>query len=597
MICTVTKPLLAGACAAALLTATPAVSQTIYPIDRADVLIGQKFDLKVEFPGIADPAKAKITINGKDHAALFGKAATFVRTEVGVDASALLLREVTLDQPGAYTVTATDGVNTSTVTWTAYATGPRRARNVILIIGDGMGIAHRTAARIMSKGIKEGKYYGKLAMDDMPHMALIGTSGVDSVVTDSANSAHAYSTGHKSNISALGVYVDRTPDNYDDPKVEHLAEFVKRRKQMAVGIVTDADLPDATPAGMVAHIAKRQDSQIAIDMLYALKPEVMMGGGAAYFLPKSPNGIGKRTDGKDYVAQARSDGYQVATTATEMATAAGDPRTKTLLGLYNKRFMDGHLDRAILKPSYIQEYPEQPDLPDMAKAGLDVLSRHPNGFFLMIEAGLIDKYSHVLDGERAVYDTIMLDKTVRLVKEFAEKRGDTLVLVTPDHTHAISLVGTVDDNSPVASPEMRERIGVYGAAGYPNYVDADGDGYPDRPDPSKRLYMTFGLYPDHYETFRPKLDGMFTPAVMDPATQKYVANEAYKDVPGAVLMPGNIPRDEPNAPHVAHDVLLTAMGPGSARVHGFMDNTEVFRTMAEALGLGHQPARRRKAAQ
>lgn len=586
-------PLRAGACLAALLLSPPALSQTIYPIDRAEILIGQRFDLKVEFPGIVDPATAKLTINGKDHAAVLGHAASFVRTEKGVDASALLLRDVTVDRPGTYTVTATDGTHTSTVAWTAYATGPRRARNVILIIGDGMGIAHRTAARIMSKGIKEGKYHGKLAMDDMPRMALIGTSGVDSIVTDSANSAHAYSTGHKSSVSALGVYVDRTPDSFDDPRVEHLAELVKRRRNMAVGIVTDADLPDATPGAMGAHTARRQEKQAVADMLYALRPEVLMGGGSAYFLPASAIGGGLRTDGKDYLVQAKADGYRVATTATEMAEAARDPRTRKLFGVYNKRFMDGHLDRAILKPSYVQDYPEQPDLPDMAKAGLDVLSRSSNGFFLMIEAGLIDKYSHILDGERAVYDTIMLDKTVQLVKDFAARRGDTLVIVTPDHTHAISLVGTVDDNSPVPSPEMRERLGIYSSAGYPNYVDADGDGYPDRPDPSKRLFMTFGLYPDHYETFRPKLKGMFVPAVKDAATKKYVANEEYRDVPGAVLMPGDIPRAESNAPHAVDDVLLTAMGPGSERIHGFMNNTEVFRTMAEALGLGFRPPRKR----
>jgi alkaline phosphatase len=94
---------------------------------------------------------------------------------------------------------------TRTVTWEVYGTGPRKARNVILFIGDGMSLAHRTAARIMSKGIAEGKYQGRLAMDSLPRMALIGTAGVDSIITDSANSASAYTTGHKSSVNALGV--------------------------------------------------------------------------------------------------------------------------------------------------------------------------------------------------------------------------------------------------------------------------------------------------------------------------------------------------------------------------------------------------------
>ncbi|AWK88350.1 alkaline phosphatase [Azospirillum thermophilum] len=586
MTCRTPRTLLAAACSLGILAGGPAVAQTIYPVDRADVLIGQKFDFKVEFPGIADPAKVKVTINGKDHAAVLGKAARFIERESGVDASALLLRDVAIERPGTYTVTATDGTSSSSVTWTVYATGPRKVKNVVLMIGDGMGIAHRTAARIMSKGIKEGKYHGKLAIDDMPRMALIGTSGVDAIVTDSANSASAYTSGHKSSNNAVGVYVDRTPDHFDDPRVEYIGEFVKRRKNMAVGVVTNAEIYDATPAAMGAHTAKRTENQAIVDMLYALKPEVMMGGGSPYFLPQS-NPLSKRTDDRDYVAQAAADGYRVTRTAQEMMAAAHDPRTRKLFGLYNTRFLDGYLDREILKPSYV--LPNQPDLPDMARAALEVLSRHPNGFVLMIESALTDKYTHQLDTERAVYDTIMLDKTAEVVKEFATRRGDTLVIITPDHTHSISLVGTVNDDAP--GPDMREKVGVYQHAGFPNYVDANGDGYPDRPDVSRRLFMTLGIYPDHYETWRPKTEGIFFPTVKD-KDGNYVANEAYRAVPGAVLVQGNMPRSESNGVHAADDVLLTAMGPGSERIHGFMDNTDVFRVMAEALGLGHRPKKR-----
>ena len=191
---------------------------TIYPVDRAEILAGSKFDLKVEFDGVVASGDVRVAVNGVDHAVLLGRPAQFIAREQGVDASALLLRDVSLTKPGSYAVVATDGKTTRTVTWEVYATGPRKARNVILFIGDGMSVAHRTAARILSKSITEGKYHGKLAMDTMPNMALLGTSGVDSIITDSANSASAYTTGHKSSVNALGVYADRTPDTLDDPR-------------------------------------------------------------------------------------------------------------------------------------------------------------------------------------------------------------------------------------------------------------------------------------------------------------------------------------------------------------------------------------------
>ena len=118
---------------------------------------------------------------------------------------------------------------------------------MILFIGDGMSLAHRVAARLLSKGIAEGKALGKLAIDDMPQMALVATAGSDSIITDSANSASAYATGHKSAVNAMGVYADRTADPFDDPKVETITSLVKRRPGMAVGIVTNTEIEDATP--------------------------------------------------------------------------------------------------------------------------------------------------------------------------------------------------------------------------------------------------------------------------------------------------------------------------------------------------------------
>jgi alkaline phosphatase len=231
-----------AAAAACLISsiASPSHAQTVYPIDRADILTGARFDFKVEFAGLVDPAKVAITLNGEDYAKVFGKAASLVEREDGKDQSALVLRDVALTQPGAYKVKVTDGTQARELEWNVFATGPRRAKNVILFIGDGMSPAHRAAARILAKGIAEGKARGKLAIDDMPQMALVATAGSDSIITDSANSASAYATGHKSAVNAMGVYADRTVSPLDDPKVETISSLVKRRHGMAVGIVTNS---------------------------------------------------------------------------------------------------------------------------------------------------------------------------------------------------------------------------------------------------------------------------------------------------------------------------------------------------------------------
>ena len=560
---------------------------TIYPVDRAEILAGSKFDLKVEFDGVVTSADARIIVNGADHARVLGRPAQFIAREQGADASAMLLRDVSLPRAGSYTVVATDGKTTRSVTWEVYATGPRKARNVILFIGDGMSVAHRTAARILSKNITEGKYHGKLAMDSMPHMALLGTSGVDSIITDSANSASAYTTGHKSSVNALGVYADRTPDTLDDPKVETITRLVQRKLGMAVGVVTNTEVEDATPAAMVAHTRRRSDYDPIVGMLYESKVDVLMGGGSAHFLPKSMPGS-RRKDDLDYVARFREAGYRIATTEQEMKAAAADGRTTRLLGLFHPGNMDGALDRKFLKKGTVERYPDQPDLVDQVKSAIDVLSRSDKGFVLMVESGMIDKYSHPLDWERAVMDTIMLDKAVEVAKAFAARRGDTLVLVTSDHSHGLSIVGTVDDNA--KGELMRDKVGVYEKAGYPGYGKPNENGYPERLDVSKRLAIFFAAYPDYYETWRPKLDGPFVPAVAG-ADKLYIANDQFQAAPGAVLRSGNLPRDAPQGVHTGEDVVLTAMGPGADLVKGFMDNTEVFRVMVNALGLGQEGKR------
>lgn len=563
-------------------SAAQAAAEAIYPLDRATVLVNSTFDFKVEFDGTVKAEDVKVTINGQDYVSTLGRQATFIAQEKGVDASALMLRGASIRTPGRYTVEATAGSQTKSVTWEVFGTPDKpKAKNVIFLLGDGMSVAHRTGARIMSRGMTEGKANGRLAMDDLDRMAFIGTSATDSIATDSANTMSAYMTGHKSAINALGVYADRTKDSLDDPKVENIAEALRRTTSKSIGIVSGAEIEDATPAAVVSHTRRRADKPEIVGMFYDVKPEVILGGGSAYFLPKTTPGS-KRKDEKDYIQLFRDAGYAFATDKESLAATRTSNQAR-LLGLFHTGNMDVTLDRQFLHKGTVAKFPNQPGLLEMMDAALDVLSKNPEGFFLMVEGNAIDKMSHPMDWDRALFETIEFDKAVGLARDFAKTHPDTLIVATADHTHGVSIIGTVDDDKP--GTELREKVGTYAEAGFPNYEDRDGDGYPDRVDVSRRLAIFANNYPDYYETFRPKMDNPFVPAVEN-ERKEYVANEAYKSLPGAVLRTGNLPKNADTAVHAVDDVVLQATGPGSEEFHGYMEESDVYRVLADTMALG-----------
>lgn len=564
--------------------ASAAFGQTIYPLDRAEILSGSRFDLKVEFPAGVDEATTEVTINGQPAAKVIGKAGTFLVGEEGQAHNALWIKDAELKKPGKYVVQAKAGDKTATVTWEVFSTpGKRRAKNVILFIGDGMSIAHRTAARIMSKGIKEGHYGGELAIDDMPHMALISTAGTDTIITDSANSAAAYTTGHKSCNNALGVYCAKNKDNLAHPRVETLTSISKRKLNLAVGVVTNTEVEDATPASMVSSTRRRLDYGHIVRMFSEQQPDVIMGGGTPWFLPKSAEGS-RREDEVDYIQKFKDLGYTFVTQNTDMKAAGAKPETRKILGLFNNSHIDGALDRRLLKKGTVARYPDQPDLVDMVKVSLDVLSKKPEGFVLLVESGRIDKYTHALDWERAVFDTIMLDNAVKTAKDWAKKRkNDTLIVVVPDHTHPVSIIGTYDDGRP--GNRLRDKLGVYTDAGFPNYPAPDAEGYPSKIDVSRRIAFSFGAYPDHCTTGKPFMDGEHQPTSVSPDGKTAIANET-NCTPGTARVAGNLPGIARSGVHAGDDAVLTAMGPGAERFRGHLENTRVFRYITEALGLG-----------
>lgn len=368
-------PVLAGGMALCLALPDVGRAAAVYPIDRASMLAGALFDFKVEFDAGVPESDISLTVNGADYTRVLKGKARYIADEEG-KGSAIIMRGVSLPA-GDYTVTAKAGDEEKTVTWKVSATGERKAKNVILLVADGLSVGHRTAARLLSAGMTEGKYNGRLAMDTMPHMAFVGTGSVDAITADSANTMSAYTTGHKSSINALGVYADRTADPFDDPKQETLAEILRRKTGMAIGIVSDAELEDATPAANVAHTRRRDEKAAIVAMLHDVSPDVLLGGGAAYFLPRSVPGS-KRKDDVNWLETFRADGYTVVTSNTELQAVPAD--TRKLLGLFHPGNMDGVLDRRFLKKGTVDKFPDQPDLTDMAATALNILSGNPEGF-------------------------------------------------------------------------------------------------------------------------------------------------------------------------------------------------------------------------
>src|SRR5215475_8704991 len=542
---------------------TPPPSLLILPINRAKFLAGARFDFRVEANHLpAKPTAWEVTIAGQTPEAFFGVQGQVTNTSD--HSQEQTFRDVTLAEPGIYMVSAKvvagEITLAASVAYEVVLAKPlaRQAKNVLLFIGDGMSLPFRTAARLVSRGMQEGKYRSMLEMDDMDHYAVVTTSGMDAIATDSANSASAYATGHKSVVNAMGIYPDNTIDPNDDPRVETVVELVKRTRNMAVGLVTTTEIQDATPAAMFAHTRRRSEYLAIMDQYLhpAQSADVIMGGGSASLLPQSTAGS-RRKDNRDLFKEFETKGYHVATTRTELrATSTPDK----LLGLFHLGNMNVYLDKAVFKKAdVLKQFTDQPMLWEMTQKALDILGKNTTGFFLMVEGGLIDKQAHPVDWQRAIWDTIELDKAVGVAKKWAMAHGDnTLIIVVADHAHSMSITGTYWEGD---GKKGREAVRVYSEAQFPDYRDTNGDGFPDNVDVSRSLAIHWANHPDYYESYK-VFDEHIEPTVKE--GEKWSAN---------------------NEVHTVEDVPLTASGPGAEQFHKTLDNTEVFFAIVNALGL------------
>ena len=293
------------------------------------------------------------------------------------------------------------------------ATAPVRPapRNVIFLIGDGMSNAIISAARI-----QKGGSTGFLRMDEMPVLGLVRNASANSLVTDSAAAATALACGLKTDNEMVAM----TPDG---KKARTIMEAALDRG-LSGGLVVTSSLTDATPAAFASRASSRwRNGEIAVGLLQT-RADVLLGGGFAYFIPKSREGS-SRDDERDLVQEAQKAGYAVCRTKEEMAAA---PDGK-ILGLFADKNMNS-----------------EPSLAEMTGEALRRLAGRKPGFFLVIEGSLIDKFAHNNDLDKVLDQALRFDEAVGTALDFAKKDGRTLVIVTADHeTGGLSLNGGTRD--------------------------------------------------------------------------------------------------------------------------------------------------------
>ena len=535
------------------------------------------------------------------------------KTPSVVNVASKIYRYVSINQPGNYTATLKYYNTTTVARWTVLSpqVPKKKAKNVILFIGDGMTTNMITAARLIGHKSINGKYLSTMAMDKFEHLGHQMTHSLDSYITDSANSATALYTGHKSTVNALGVYRDSSPSTIDDPKVETIAELFKAKRQGQVGIVSTAFLADATPAALTAHTRDRDDYQTVIEsFLYGVTnnytwtnwtgPDVLMGGGAENFL------VGNSISNASFYKQFASKGYQVLYNQTSFRNASNSTRT---LGVFCQSNMNKWLDRNVYKNNLVgmKNAPQggsgdaldQPGLSNMTLKAIDILHARDTtnkGFFLMSEAASIDKMMHVLDYDRALGDLLELDSTISATMRHLQALGiadDTLIVTTADHGHGFDVFGSADTQYLAAQTGDRAKrgaIGTYQNSGLSQYIASDMSGIPGFPtqwDPRYTLASGVRAGPDVREDYVVKKNvtgGSRLPAVpASNGSSNYVVNP--KDSPNGFITNGTLPTSNAQGVHSLSDVAVFASGPASELFAGVYNSVDIFFKLFSAMEL------------
>lgn len=378
------------------------------------------------------------------------------------------------------------------------------ARNVIIFIGDGMGVSTLTAARIY-----EGQQAGVdgesfvTAINRLPYTALVRTYSHDGQVSDSAPTATAILAGVKTRNGVIGVGPEAAENDCGASKIHELPSLfgIAQAQGRATGVVSTARITHATPAATYAHTPQRDweangdlpeaavsqgCTDIARQLIeggVGLQLDLILGGGRANFLPNSavdpehPAQRGKRTDGRDLIAEWRERNPRGAWVWTSSQLANVNlARTPRVLGLFEPDHMQYEADRDISEAG-------EPSLERMTRAAITMLGSKEKGFVLLVEAGRIDHAHHAGNARRALEDTIALDKAVAAALEMTSPTN-TLVIVTADHSHTFFISGYPGRGNPILGPAAfgGQPLKAKDGKGYTTLGYANGPGaVSDRP--------------------------------------------------------------------------------------------------------------------
>ncbi|MBF6598803.1 MAG: alkaline phosphatase [Fermentimonas sp.] len=304
----------------------------------------------------------------------------------------------------------------------------KRPKNVILMIGDGMGVAQVFAGATANKG--------KLNLNNFKHVGFSRTQSANRFATDSGAGGTAIATGHKTNNSSIGI------DTEGKPGTSMIK--IAQKNGLATGIVVTTSMLDATPAVFVANVPQRSMMpEIAAEFVQS-GVDVFIGGGMEHFID--------REDKRNLLDELTQKGYQVYDDINSI-----------------KNVEKGKL-AGFLKEGRISERGNQLEV--TSEVALNILDNHKKGFFLMIEASEIDGGGHDNDMQYTVEEMLDFDKTIGRVLEFAEKDGETLVIVTADHETG----GLTITNGNMQTGEVTGRFSTRGHTGVMVPIFAYGPG-------------------------------------------------------------------------------------------------------------------------
>jgi alkaline phosphatase len=472
----------------------------------------------------------------------------------------------------------------------------RRAKNVILFVGDGMGITTITAARILEGQMRgESGEENSLSFERLPYLSLSKTYSVNQQTPDSAPTMTAMVTGVKTDDAVLSVDQRVVQGDHTTVKGNELPTILELAEQrgLSTGVVSTATITHATPAACYAHSPQRNwesDRDLPaparaagfpdiarqlIEFPYGNGLEVALGGGRSKFLPQGApdpeanSRSGERLDGRNLAEEwvKKRQGSHYVWNKQEFDRV--DPQKTThLLGLFEPSHMKYEHDRG-------RDSAGEPSLTEMTKKAIDILSKNRKGYFLMVEAGRIDHAHHEGNAYRALTDTIELSNAVRAALAKVDLR-DTLVIVTADHSHVFTMAGyptrgnnilglvrSNDDRGDLADGYDKDRLGLpYTTLGY-----ANGPGYTgasaEQAEGSKR-------YP-HSNRGQAGI------------TRGRADLSSIKTVDPFYMQESSVPLASET--HSGEDVPVYASGPGAHLFHGVQEQNFIFHVMVEALNL------------